>query len=774
MKGVKSTLLQSTTILVLAALASPAYGQVDEIVVTAQKREQSIRDVPISLQVVSGDDIKNQQISGAEDLADSMPNVFVSKDSVSNNIYVRGVGSGANAGYEQAVATFVDGVYHGRSRYSQSTLVDVERIEVLRGPQTIYFGNNAIGGAFSVTTKQPSLDQWEGYGLASYEFVGNEPAVEAAVGGPVIQDKLGIRVAGRYSHLQGYIKNTISGDKNPDVEDRFIRFSSLLKISDNWRASFKAEYGKQDSTAPFALQLIDCPPAAPFSPSTTFSCAYALATDQEADFDYRRASGPGERGDIEASEFLFKIERDNFDGPGIVAQASYSKQDFLLSADSDNVPAEFFSYNTLENLDQKTMEFRVTSPADSKLEWMVGAYYLDSDVRIDTTLNFPFSTVLLTGPLDVLAPYAPLSGDIQLDQQEKAFSAFGSLTFPFTERLSGTIGLRYTRSKKTGVQSATNATANDPFGFSVTPLPTALQPVAALLTGFNEHTTAATVKDDDFLPSISLRYEPIDDVSFYAKFSEGFKAGGFDAVELTGIPDRLSFAPETVKAYEIGMKSLLLDRTLSFNLSLFRSDYKDLQQSVAQFTATSAFITVTNVGALRTQGLEADMLWRPNDRFQLGGNIAILDAKYKDYPNGGCTVLQAYEATEAGETGCAQDLTGKSPPFAPNYSGNVKVGYNLPISNALKLSTDVMYSFSGAYDVIGDKDPRTRQGAWQKIDARLSLTDIDDTWSLSLIGKNLTNEKVLGSANDVVASAGSYSAQIMRGRTVAVQARFNF
>ncbi len=774
MKGLNSKLLQSAAVVAVIIAATPAQAQIEEIVVTAQKREQSIQKVPISIQVVSGDDLQTRQISGAEDLADSLPNVLISKDSVSNNIYVRGVGSGANAGYEQAVATFIDGVYHGRSRYTQSTLVDVERIEVLRGPQTTYFGNNAIGGAFSVTTKKPDLNDWEGYVQAAYEFVGNEPTIEAAVGGPLVQDRFAVRLAGRYSDLDGFIKNVATGEDNPKIKDKFLRFSSVLQVTDTWSASFKVEYGKQDSKAPFAVQLTRCPPSAPFSAATTFSCAYALATGQESEFDYRRANAAGERGDIEASEFVFNLERDNMDGPGFVLQASHSKHDFLLSADSDGVPADFFSYNTLEKLNQNTLEARLTSPSDSSLDWIIGAYYLDSDSRIDTTLNFPFATPLLAGPLAALAPYAPLAGDIYLDQTEKAYAVFGAVTVPITERLSGTIAARYSHSKKTGTQSATNATRNDLYGFSVTPLPAALQPVAAFLTGFNNHTTTGVVKDSDFLPSVSLQYEANDDVSLYAKYSEGFKAGGFDAVELTGIPDRLTFEPETVRAYEAGIKSYLANRTLSLNVAVFRSNYKNLQQAVAQFTATSAFITIANVGGLRTQGIEADLLWRPSDRFEFGSNFALLDASYKNFPNAGCNALQAREAQLAGLTGCSQDLSGKAPPFAPNYSGNVRAGYNQPVGDALKITLDAMLSFSAKYDVIGDKDPNTRQGAWQKVDLRLGIGDLDDKWGLALVGKNVFNEKLYGSANDIVASAGSYTAQIMRGRSVSVQGRVKF
>ena len=774
MNSVKNMLLKSATALIIVGAPSVAMAQVEEIVVTAQKREQSIRDVPISISVVTGEDIRERQLSGIDSLANSVPNVFVSKGSVSDNIYIRGIGSGSNAGYEQAVATFVDGVFHGRSRYTQSALVDVERVEVLRGPQTIYFGNNAIGGAFSVTTKKPNLRKIDGYALASYEFEGKQPVFEAAIGGPIIEDKLAIRITGRYSHLDGYIKNDNTGQDNSNVKDRFIRGSLLWQMSPEWSTLVKAEYGKQDSIAPFAVQLTNCPPDPAFSTATTFSCSYALATNQESKLDYHRANQAGEFGKVTGSEYVIKIERENVDGPGLVAQASYSKSNFQLTADSDGVPASFFNFNTDEGLRQSTVEIRLTSPVGSKLEYIAGVYYLHSKSNVGTTLNFPFANVLLAGPLAALAPFAPLAGDIDLDQKENALSAFGSATYPFTNNLSLTVGLRYTESKKSGTQSATNAQALDTYGLKVTRLPAALQPVARFLTGFADHTTNANISDDGFLPSVSLQYKANRDVSFYAKYTKGFKAGGFDAVELTGIASRLAYAPEKVNAFEAGIKSVLFDRAVSFNLSIFRSDYKDLQQSVTQFTATSAFISVTNVGGLQTQGIEADLVWRPSERFEFGSDFALLDATYRNYSNGGCTALQALRANQANQAACLQDLSGQSPPFAPKYTGNVHANFNQPLNSSLKLTASAVVSFSGSYDVSPDKDPVTRQKAWQKINLRLGIGDIDDKWTLAFVGTNLANEKITGTAIGVVASAGSYSRDILRGRMLSVQAQYKF
>ncbi|MGA0705306.1 MAG: TonB-dependent receptor [Steroidobacteraceae bacterium] len=771
-----SRLCGSVALATAVAMAMPARAQMlEEIIVSAQKREESAKDVPISIQVVSGEVLQDQQINGLGDLADWLPNVFVTEDAVAGNISIRGVSSGSNAGFEQAVPTFVDGVFHGRSRYAQSTMVDLARIEVLRGPQTIYFGNNAIGGAFSVTTRKPELEGFDGYAQASYEVEAKETAVEAALGGAVVPGKLGVRLAARYSEMDGYIKNTALGGRNPETEDKFVRLSSLLKISDDWEASFKLEHGEQDTGAPFPVQLTNCPPPAPFLVETTFSCGFALLLGQETDLDYRRASGPGEQGSLDTDEYVFRLEKSNANGLGFVAQASIAKYDYLLSADTDGTPLDFVSYSQVEEQEQREFEFRLVSAADAKIQHTLGLYLLDTDLAVGTTLNFPFATFILPGfGLDALLPFTPLAGALTLNQEERAWSAFGSATIPLSETWSLTGGLRYTKSKKTGIGTATNATANDPYGLTSTPLPAPiLQFLAGLLTGINEHATAGRVEDDKLLPSITLQYQPSDDVSMYAKYSEGFKAGGLDAVELTGDPDLLVFQPETVDSFEVGIKSYLMDRSLSLNLSAFRNDYTDLQQAVPQFTATGAYISIANVGGLTSQGLEAEMVWQANDSLRLSASLALLDAQYDNYRNAGCNALQAFIAAGAGEP-CSQDLSGKAPPFAPSYSGSVQADYETELGSNLKLTITGSANFSGAYYVAVDRDPNTEQDAWQKYGLRIGIGDADDRWSIALVGNNLTDEKVVASSTDVIASSGSYFELIERGRTLAVQGRVRF
>ena len=774
MKKISHKSLTAVSVIALCGMSPPAMAQLDQIIVTAQKREQNIREVPISMVAVEGEELLDAQISGLEDLAYSLPNVHISKSTISNNIYMRGIGSGVSPGFEQAVAIFVDGSYRGRSRYSNSILVDVERVEVLRGPQTTYFGNNAIGGAFSVTTKGPDLDGWSGYAQASYEFVGNEPVVEAAAGGPIINDKFGIRLAGRYSRLDGFLDNQGTGGDDPTIEDKFGRFSALWHINSHWSAAFKAEYGKQESEGAFAAQLFNCP-ADPVFGAPGGSCAAAIAAGQEDDLDFNRVSNGGEDGEIEASEFIFNIERDNDDAHGFFVQATHSRGDFFTSGDTDLTTEDRVTFSNFEDTKQTTIEVRLESPAESKLQYLIGAYYLDNEYNFESNFNLLFLTPTVVpfiagGFFSAAAPFAPFTVDSDIAAEEEAFSFFGSATWPITDRLSGTVGLRYINSDKTAFQSSRPKTTVDRYGVVTAFItdPAALA-AASILTRTSDQSQTGSVKDDAILPSVTLTYDHNDNTNFYFRYSDGFKAGGFDPLERSGVPGRLTYDPETVNAYEVGMKSIWFDDTLALNLALYRSDYKDLQQAVVQFAAGGAFVVTQNVGGLTSQGVEVQLDWAATDYLTFSTDFAAMDVYYKDYPNAGCNAFQEL----ATPVGCVQDLSGVAPPFAPTYSGTIGGHYEQPINSSLNFSGDLLFSFSDGYSLAPDNDPVGRQGDWQKVDLRVALSDSDDAWSLAFVGKNLTNEKVFATANDVVGTPGSYFATIERGRTLAVQARFN-
>jgi iron complex outermembrane receptor protein len=759
-----------------AAASETGSGVLEEIVVTAQKREQNLKDVPISVVVVSGESLSKQNLKGLGDLTAQIPNIYVARGTITDTLYIRGAGSGNNIGFEQSVATFVDGVYHGRSRYSRGTFVDLERLEVLRGPQSTFFGNNAIAGAFSVTTRRPGKE-WEVDALGSYEFEAREFVTEVGAGGP-LTDTLGLRVVGSYSDMDGWIQNLSTNERNPQDTNKFGRATLVWEPAEDWEVTLRGEYGNDESTAPTPTQVIGCPAPAPFPLSGL--CAAVLATGTEAEFDDKRSSTPGEAGKIDNNEYMLNVERKG-DGLGFVGQLAYSKYHSQFSGQPSSIPVPFFQYITEEHYDQTTLELRLTSPNDSKLQYMVGAFGMRNELKGDADIVLSFLTPVIQFletlppafgglPPGVLSSFTPLQANPGLDQQEDAYSVFGSMTWPFTDKLSGTIGARWTRSEKDGTSFSTNKTATTLYGAGGIEIPDPLQGLAGAFTGFTKHYYDAQQNGDDILPSANLQYQWTDDLSAYISYSEGFKAGGFDASEASGDPARLRYGPESVKAYEIGLKGLWLDRTLSANLAVFYDEYDNLQNSVTQITPTSTFVKVTNVGRLPSRGVELDVDWQINEVWRLGVNVATLDAEYKDYQNAACTALQLL-GTPKGAT-CVQDLSGEAPAFSPDYSGSARLGFELPVGGgSLRITGDTVLSFSDDYDLLGTNDPNAFQSGWEKIDLRLGLGSEDGKWEVALLGKNLADKKTSQTRNPGVFGLGSYATVMDRGRQMAIQVR---
>ncbi len=787
-------LLTTSGLAYSAGSSGETSGALEEIVVTAQKRSESLQDVPISIAVLTGDAIASQKLQSLSDLSGRLPNVYVGGGTITNSLFIRGVGSGVNVGFEQSVATFEDGVYHGRSKYSTGTFVDVAQLEVLRGPQSLYFGNNAIGGAFSVTSRRPGK-VWEGQVSESYEFNAKENIIEAAAGGP-LSDTVGVRLAGRVSNMKGWIQDLASGERNPDDNNKFGRVTLVWDAAKDWTVTLKGELGQDHSIAPNPTRLTNCPPLAEY-PSAVWQqqlCGAAIAMNEANTSDTQRYGLAGEKGSVRSSDVMLNIEHKTDDGPGFAAQIAHTQFNSSTNGATAGVSIPWFQYSDYEKYSQTSVEMRLTSPDSAKLKYIVGVYGMRDNLDVDTPIVFSFLTPVigfLEGPYcpyvspdsclppGVLSQFTPLGVDVGLNQHESTYSGFGSLSYPLADKLTATVGGRWTRSQKDGTQFTVNQKANDNFNSNGTAVPGTLievapgysiplfQILAQAFTTYQNHSLTQSLTGQAFLPSGNLTYKWTDDVSTYVSYSKGWKAGGFDGSDTVSDPAALTYGPETVQSYELGLKSMWLDHRLSFNVGIFNSEYKGLQQGVTVATATSVVVHTMNVGNLTSRGVEVDANYRINRIWRAGLNFSYLDAKYGSYDNAGCTQLQSLHAP-AGQV-CYQSLSGKAPPFAPKYTGNAQLGFAIPVGANLQLSGDAILSFSDKYDMLGVNDPIGFQSAWNKVDLRVGLGGLTGNWEVAAIVKNITDEHTSYSWNPAVYGMGSYTSVTDRGRQIAVQ-----
>ena len=766
---------------VFPALASAQGNILEEVIVTAQKREQSLQDVPISVAVTSGEDIEKQSLTDLGELAAQTPNIIISDAPASDQLYIRGVGSSINGGFEQSVGTFVDGIYHGRSRYSRGVLFDVERVELLRGPQSTYFGNNAIAGALNVITRKPG-DEFEGYVNVLFEPDDGERSVELAMGGPVT-DTLGIRVASKIYGMSGFVRDFHSGVQGPDLDDKLIRATVAWNPTDTFDATFKAEIAESDGTRNPHFQLFNCPPAGGF-PGPGGGCAAALGAfgTLNDELDTIGADTPGEFTAAHTREYVLTLNLDMLNHT-ITSITGYSNYDYRQGFDGDSVPLPLLGVNFNEDFEQYSQELRITSPTGNRFEYIAGFYWQTSDLFNQNKIYADIvSPLLLFSPVGPLyAPFLPVGPQNDLTQDEETFSLFGSLTWHVTDSLRGTVGLRWTDVEKDGVKSLFIGSTNGaaalsgpftplPFPLSMFPLPPR-GPVAGGL-GTPHGPVPLSISNDDVTPSANVQYDVTEDIMAYFSFSQGFKAGGFDAQNVSGPPDPLTFGPEEVDAYEAGVKATWLDGRLATNLTWYRNEYTDLQQAVLQ---TGITFNVENVGELVVQGVEFDATLRMTENLTISTAVAYLDSEYESYPNGGCTALQSlrFAMSNPGQT-CLQDLTGKPSPYSPEFSGYVHARHVLPLPRDLRVVTDVNVYFTDDFEVISDNDPLVTQDSYAKLDARIALGNQGNTWEIAVVGKNLTDKYTRSFANDSPLAAGTFQMLLDRPRSLAIQGRYSW
>jgi outer membrane receptor protein involved in Fe transport len=779
------------------------------IIVTAQGREQSLQDVPISVSVLSGETLVEQGVTDLQGLSTKVSNVKITTGSLVNSINIRGVGSGENPGFEQAVATFADGVYRSRSRTTMAALFDVERVEVLKGPQTTFFGANASAGALNISTRKPN-GTFEYDASALYEFNHGEYDVQGGVSFPV-SDSLSARVAGRLAGMDGWIDlpNESEGPQEDTVQGRL---SLRWEPSATWTTDFRIDGVRTriDDFTPF--QLAKCPPPAGFPVSGV--CQAIIDTNGAVDGDSRfdnTLDFHAEPGDSFSNFDFVEIALNNsWDvGPGtlrsITAYSDMSVSNLgslvptLYATPSGNEP---FPVEATEDYEFYSQELRFESATGGLIEYLAGAYYHHG--RLDYTTHagfffnpapFPSFPTLMETVFGVDIPNfdvaTPLTGYVESSQKEETFSAFAALTINPADNLRINLGGRYSNISKEATRRqiiGTSVNADDETFVAfpdtiynanidingdfvpdiVVPM-TIGQMFCGLVSCDLGEFAEPKVDNDKFMPSAGVQFDVAPDVMLYANYSMGFKAGGFSTTSTAS-----TFGPEEVDAYEIGMKSKLFNGNLTLNVAAFRMDYQGLQETTFDANLASS---IDNAAGARSEGVEVGVSWRLSDYLTFGADVAYLDAVYTDYPNGECTKISRYvpanPANPAGPSVCAanggvQDMSGKRRSWAPEWSGSVRFDAAVPVGNG-ELQVTPSLDFSSWFYMTATADDLLRQKGYAKANLRIAYGPSEGPWQVALIGRNLTNEVTTSYRLGVPGGDGSTSNLVDRGRSIGVQ-----
>ena len=776
----------------------------EEIVVTATKREASLQDVPVSVSVMTGDRISEQGAFSLEDITQFIPLVNITETSGNEKLFIRGIGTYGNAGFEQSVGTFVDGVYRGRGQASRAATLDLARVEVLKGPQNTLFGKNTIAGAITVTSADPT-SEFEGSLLATAEPEFGGWGTQLVLSGP-LTDGLNARLALRADQTDGYFNNrTIGQDERQ--EDEFVsRLGLEWLASDNLRFLLKWEHGEQDTIGRQNKVGIATPTA------TFIYQAFGDPNFQAGlDYDkYQDGALPGRPSQFDDSEWdLVSLNTTwNIGDYTLQSITGYIDAQAHNSLDLDFAPVQLIGQQRSEGHKQFTQEFILTSPQGGAVEWLAGFFYQDEELKRFGDLDIFLSGIAPLFAGNPLEPFLQQGfGDATIVresyQDTETVSAFGQVTWNASHNLRFLAGLRYSKDEKVldkslvvdeyliegyrtyqGSVSLPNQAFYDQFlgfakehsfdgaGFSIcdtffqlpAPVPARTCNVAP---GFDN-----VRKEDHWTGDIVVQYDVNDDAMLYAKWGAGYKAGGYDEANLLGIPEAQEFGDETVKSIEFGAKLGLWDGRARLNIAAFRSEFEDLQVSV--FDGVAGF-EVRNAAEATSQGIELDGEALLSDALTLYFTMAYLNSEFDSFPGAPCHAGLA--ASFPGPGPCVADLAGQNTQFAPDFSANLALDYDTAITDSLDLSLGIDVQHSGDYFTTGDNDPTLVQDSFTKINARVELSGAGN-WSVALLGKNLTDETIANAPDDIplgnLGFAGSYFYFLDPPRSYELQATYRF
>ena len=806
-------------------LAAPAQAQdtpatsADEIVVTASKRSQTLLDVPISVAVTTAAAIEQANVRDLLDLQSLVPSLRVGQlqSSANTNFIIRGFGNGANnAGIEPAVGVFIDGVYRSRSAAQISDLPNIERVEVLRGPQSTLFGKNASAGVISVVTQEPQFEP--GGGLeASY---GNYNAVvlKGDFTGP-ITDKIAYSIGGSFNKRDGYSEYVNLAAKGNDRNRSGIRGQLLIVPNDDLKLRFIADYDKIDEICCTVANVVAGPTAAAIraiggnilSNQPTAYKSYANFPSLNNFMN----SGVSGQADWQVSPTL-----------ALTSITAYRQVRGKTNADSDFTSADLIGENSSKtDINTFTQEIRLASKFDGPLNFLVGGFYFNEDIDTGGQLTFGrdfknYANALTGGAyssleptLRALVPGIPAGtfggqGQGRFENytlKNEAVTLFGQVDFEITKKLSFTGGLSWTNDKKNAttkvittdtfstidlVQAGANAGVPGPFRT------TSANPFLALrglqfippFLNFPNSVESGRVEDTNTSHTLRLAYKFSDDLNVYVTHATGFKGSSFNlsidsrpfprdfipgspfqvpspaasairtaGLAVTNLTSGTRYAePEDADVWEIGAK-MKFD-TVRINIAAFKQSIKGFQSNI--FTGTG--FVLGNAEEQSTTGVEVESSWSPTPNLDLTAAVTYLDPKFDKFTGG--TALNSSFST------VPTNLTGKKPSGIPDYSATFGATYAQPLSSDRQIVYHVDYNYQKPYiTALGlpiKSSPET-------LNASIAL-GLENGLELSIWGRNLTEPKYNTTLFPSVAQAGSLSGYPSPPATYGATARLKF
>jgi iron complex outermembrane recepter protein len=694
-------------------------NSVGEIVVTAQRRSENLQNVPVAVAALSGSQLATRGVVNMTDLGHVVPTLAISNNVGFTITSLRGIGSAAiGPGVENPISIYVDGVYYASTTSSLFSLSSIDRLEVLKGPQGTLFGRNATAGLIQVFTRDPS----KGFTANAHASYGNYETARGDfyVGGPInswLAADISVQAEGMG---KGFGKNLYNGD-DVDKTDASVSVRSkwVATLAPETRVTLIGDYSYQknshngERTPPGSVS--------PLGIDVSGGSPWDENVDKTPRFINRNYG------------VSLKIDQDlGFGQLSNIVAYRHSYADILL--DVDYTPAPFENVDLIDRERQFSEEFRIASQEGSHIKWQTGLFYFNADGKYDPA-QIEFAAAPTNPAFDPVYPIQYLN--VYGDQHTTSVAGYGQASVELIHATNLTVGARYTHEER-NIVGRTDAILVS--GSSIGTID--VNPKQSI--SFNKPT---------FRASLDHRFSP--NVLAYVSFNTGFKSGGFN----TQNPGDPAYRPESLKAYEAGVKTDLLDRRVRFNLDGFYYDYTDIQVQKALITG----IGIINGASAHVWGIESDVDAVVTPRLRLNASAAYTHARFVNFQGAPISTPSAGVPVVTG------DASGNDLPKAPHFQGVINADYRLDLG-ASRVNIDATYTYNSGYFI--ESDNMFRQNAFHLLNASATWTAPNGRYSVKLWGNNLTNKAVIVAG--ATTSLGTRSAHYDSPRTYGVTLGYNF
>jgi outer membrane receptor protein involved in Fe transport len=779
-------------------------SRLEEVVVTAQKKEEGLSEVPISIQVLSDEMIETRGVTSMKHLAEYVPGLHISKGAGEWNVYMRGIGSGTNKGFSQSITTFIDGMPITQGSQYSSPLMDVERVEVLRGTQGVLFGKNTIGGVINMVSKSPTIGgEAEGNWGIEYVPEWNTRKYNGAMNIP-ISDSFAMRIAFQKEMSDGWVTNAYEDTgSSPENESEAIRATMLWEL-DNMEINLKlsslssekkgSEAGiyKYELSAPFGALATATPPYT--GTVINWRITNAFYADQIVgvpgvtytdNTTYQNPTG----GTVDSDNAILKLSS-SWNDHDVVSTTSYSVYDYKWGLDADFGPLALIAVDNDVDFKSVTQEITISSPADDKFEYIFGLYFDDihydgiNDGMFNMSVGGLFGQVFPLPNIFALQTQGAFSADFAAthtsnDQNSSTKSIFAEGTYYVNDKLTIKAGLRLSDDEKDVKSIQGMSSSATPGGLgreNFTLAPPVLGVFKALVDRMPHNFPVQSRSESHTTPSLKVLYDYSDTTRLYLSYAEGYKMGGFDGSEnapqinSTTPGDAFQFDAEEAETLEIGAKMDFPERSLRASIAYFSTDYTDMQVSI--FNGSS--FQVSNAGESEIDGIEAEFTWAPTDNIVIGGSATTLDFAYGAYI-GGCTADQevAYRLAYLTKIGCVQDQAGQTGNNAPELAASMYANYYNNLSTDWDMVLSVNANYQDEVYTNTDNDPDAFQKAYTKVNLSASF-EHSKGLNVSVFARNVTDEVTATQLLDLPLVPGSHFALWAPGKEVGISIRKTF